>query len=341
MGFLDIFNDISDFVGKASDVYDKVAPVIDTVSDFVGGEGGDTLNNSGDSVKLPRETNYTDLISKGLDTAVDLGGYFLQDDAINEAQGVQNQAIDQATTLSERIYNQNRADIEPFRQTGLAANNRLSQLMGLGGIDEEAIRAGVKEKYADILTPQPQAFSEGEQNNTPAAVQQPDDRQQYINDGRSLVQGGWGDRENMTIGLNYADIMRMGDGYKNKYSGNTFNSDDYFEAVGRVQDYSHLPNAGATFAGGKEGEAQKWHDVINKAKHTSNYDPTGNYVDIMAPLVAGGILTGPAAFGLGGTAAIGAGMGANATGLTGASALMAGNQATMLSAVNSGIGYLK
>lgn len=54
-------------------------------------------------------------------------------DAAKSAAGAQTGAVDAATAEQRRQYDQTRADYAPFRETGLAANARLAQLMQPGG----------------------------------------------------------------------------------------------------------------------------------------------------------------------------------------------------------------
>ena len=61
-----------------------------------------------------------------------LGGLIGADGA-SDAAGVQAASADRSTALQKQINDENVARQQPFYQTGVAANNRLSQLMGLGG----------------------------------------------------------------------------------------------------------------------------------------------------------------------------------------------------------------
>lgn len=68
------------------------------------------------------------LITSGVGLATTLMG-----GAPEQAAGVQSQAGRDAAELQLKQFEQTRADLTPFRQTGVAANNKLAQLLGLGG----------------------------------------------------------------------------------------------------------------------------------------------------------------------------------------------------------------
>lgn len=51
----------------------------------------------------------------------------------NKAIKAQTAAANAATDVQERMYNQSREDLEPFRQAGLSSNNELLRLLGLSG----------------------------------------------------------------------------------------------------------------------------------------------------------------------------------------------------------------
>lgn len=72
-----------------------------------------------------------------------LGGYIAssgakqaastQADAATQAAAVQSQSSDKALALQEKLYNQQVGLQEPYRQAGLTGQNRLMELLGLGG----------------------------------------------------------------------------------------------------------------------------------------------------------------------------------------------------------------
>jgi len=56
-----------------------------------------------------------------------------QADAATKAADVQSQSADKALALQEKLYNQQVGLQEPYRQAGLTGQNRLMELLGLGG----------------------------------------------------------------------------------------------------------------------------------------------------------------------------------------------------------------
>lgn len=82
-----------------------------------------------------------------LKTGVNIGGALLSQNATNKALDTQTAAGDKALALQEKMYNQSRADLAPYRESGNAANAKLSQLMGLAPPDSSAIKANFLKKY--------------------------------------------------------------------------------------------------------------------------------------------------------------------------------------------------
>jgi hypothetical protein len=56
-----------------------------------------------------------------------------QADAATKAADVQSQSSDKALALQEKLYNQQVSLQDPYRQAGLTGQNRLMELLGLGG----------------------------------------------------------------------------------------------------------------------------------------------------------------------------------------------------------------
>lgn len=56
-----------------------------------------------------------------------------QSDAAKQAADVQSQSAEKALALQEKLYREQVALQEPYRQAGLTGQNRLMELMGLGG----------------------------------------------------------------------------------------------------------------------------------------------------------------------------------------------------------------
>lgn len=150
----------TDIFSTVADAYDDswLEAGVDYLSDSATSEGGDTGGG------------FFDKISGGLDkvkgianTAADIGGYFLNDDAIQDVNQAQQQAVQQAEDTTRYMYDQSRADLAPYRDTGIAANKRLSELMGIGQFDREAIKQEILAKQ------QPQSFNSAQQDAGKAA----------------------------------------------------------------------------------------------------------------------------------------------------------------------------
>lgn len=79
--------------------------------------------------------------------AVGLVGSSMQADAAGDAAAAQGQAADRSMREQQRQAEQARQDQAPFRNTGVAANSRLSYLLGLGGapqLDKSKFQTGTK-----------------------------------------------------------------------------------------------------------------------------------------------------------------------------------------------------
>lgn len=74
----------------------------------------------------------------GLETlvggALGLVGSGMQADSASDAAAAQERATAEANARLERQFQQTRDDLSPWRTSGTQANNRLSQLLGLGGV---------------------------------------------------------------------------------------------------------------------------------------------------------------------------------------------------------------
>ena len=254
--------------------------------------------------------------------AAPVAGYLLQKDAVDTATQTQSDAADKSLALTERIYNQNRQDMMPFQQTGVAANRRLNQLMGIQDFDEEAIANELRSKYGALF----QGFDQPGVATAPGA---PSSVQSY---GQPQVLPGWneaaqtyqtpfgtfirgeagkkaaeeafmkgraetlmreqygdtgmtaqgGKQYNTSVTMPIGGIASRGDSYDNPYTGKTYNRAEAMDAIKRG-DLATFSDQGAT----------------------ASYDPRPGFLDRVAPLIAGGILAAPAglaAAGFGGAA---------------------------------------
>jgi hypothetical protein len=89
-------------------------------------------------------------------------GGLIGGDASSKAADAQGQAAAQSDATQRYFYDQTRADNAPFRNTGLAANNRLAQLMGLsvpnsGGVNggQRLTREGLQNSLLNQFTTTP------------------------------------------------------------------------------------------------------------------------------------------------------------------------------------------
>lgn len=101
-----------------------------------------------------------------------VAGGLISASASNKAAKTQAAAADRAAEVQKEMYEQTREDLTPYRTTGVAANNTLSQRMGLDTFDREKMLNDTRSKYKTL-------FGGGEQ--TP--VSQP------MNNGASITGG--------------------------------------------------------------------------------------------------------------------------------------------------------
>ncbi len=76
-----------------------------------------------------------------------IAGGLINQSATNRAADAQSAAGDKALELQERMYQQSRTDLAPYRASGEAANAKPSQLMWLAPPDSSAIRGNLMTKY--------------------------------------------------------------------------------------------------------------------------------------------------------------------------------------------------
>lgn len=67
-----------------------------------------------------------------------------------KASKAQSDAAGKATDAQLQMYNQTREDLAPYRSTGVAANTKLSQLMGLDDFDRTAIGDKLKTAHPEL-----------------------------------------------------------------------------------------------------------------------------------------------------------------------------------------------
>lgn len=73
------------------------------------------------------------VIAAGIGAAASIGGGLMASSAAKKASRVQAQAAQDATAAQQRMFDEQKALQEPFRQGGLTAQNEIMQLLGIGG----------------------------------------------------------------------------------------------------------------------------------------------------------------------------------------------------------------
>lgn len=74
----------------------------------------------------------------------------IQGNANKSANRAQQHAATQATNVQERMYNQSREDLAPFREGGIGANRQLSYLLGINLPNDVDENGNEVDAYADI-----------------------------------------------------------------------------------------------------------------------------------------------------------------------------------------------
>ena len=74
-----------------------------------------------------------DPVSATVAAVSSVGSAAIQSRGAKKAADVQSQASRESQQLQREIYQQQREDIEPYRQAGIAAQNELMKLLGIGG----------------------------------------------------------------------------------------------------------------------------------------------------------------------------------------------------------------
>lgn len=233
-----------------------------------------------------------------LNAGVNIGGALLANNATNEAIDTQTAAGEKALALQEKMYNQSRADLAPYRATGEAANAKLSQLMGLAPVDGTAIRSNLMKSY-------PALFGTGQAESpatsvTPAGYGSADEQllerlQMYAG------QTGTGGAPNANARIarrlltEYNRVKDIPDGEVNKYTGVPFSKAEYLAGLqGQLENMAMGKNEGLFSQAEREmtpeGRAQR--DKV----YFSTYLPSQSKQSFIgkygAPLVAGAITAG-------------------------------------------------
>lgn len=234
-------------------------------------------------------------IGKEIAPAVITGGagYLINKNATDSAVESQTAAADKALALAERMYNQSREDLAPYRQTGNAANAKLSSLMGLNPVDTNGARA-------KLMADHPALFR-ASQPATPTATggagsgggfdgMTQDVRESMV---RNSIGGGMPSmylNKNQVRDRDNLEYLKSKDGTTNKYSGETVNYDDWLNQRLAMQ------NSGAS--GQLIPQAnQQYRDAQGKAavsESAARFDPTRSLFERLAPMLAIAAMTGGA-----------------------------------------------
>lgn len=91
------------------------------------------------------------MVGSAIGAVASIGGSIISKKSGDKAQKAQTQAADEAAKVQKEMYDTTRADLAPYRDTGKAANTRLSQLMGLDMFDREAIKADLIRKNPTLF----------------------------------------------------------------------------------------------------------------------------------------------------------------------------------------------
>jgi hypothetical protein len=73
------------------------------------------------------------IIAAGIGAAASVGGGLMASSAAKKASKAQVQASQDANAAQRRMFEEQKALQEPFRQGGLTAQNEIMQLLGIGG----------------------------------------------------------------------------------------------------------------------------------------------------------------------------------------------------------------
>jgi len=71
--------------------------------------------------------------------------------ASNKAAKTQGAAADRAAGIQKEMFEQSREDLRPFRETGIRANQKLSELMGVSDVNPGKTREDLMRKYPGLF----------------------------------------------------------------------------------------------------------------------------------------------------------------------------------------------
>lgn len=252
-------------------------------------------------------SGIADWFGKNVDVGdvLNVGGALLSNSATNEAIDTQTAAGDKALALQERMYNQSREDLAPYRESGNAANAKLSQLMGLAQPDTGAIKASLLQKY-------PALFGGGQAPATQAAPagygsadsQMLERLQMYAG------QGGENGRAAQRLLYDYNLNKDTPDGQVNPYTGQPFSKAEYLAGIqGQLENMAQGKNEGLFSQANREmtPEQMAQRDKVYSSTYRPSESKQGliyKAAQIAKPFLVGAVL-GPGVSGALGAAGAG------------------------------------
>lgn len=129
-----------------------------------GGGGGGGVPGTGRTVSQFVQS----LLPSAVNTIGGIVSQTLQNRANQEAQNQQLAATREALALQERMYNQSRADLAPYRTIGNAAMGPLGHFLGLPGYERG--NEGIQPRAANPPMPPPTVAPSGASSSTPATL---------------------------------------------------------------------------------------------------------------------------------------------------------------------------
>lgn len=232
--------------------------------------------------------DWLDLVGKIAPAVI---GGVISNNSTNQAVDAQTQAGDKALALTEKMYNQSREDLAPYRQTGNAANAKLSSLMGLNPIDTGGVREQLMQQHPSLFrASQPAAHADtgGAGGGFASGGMTQDVRENML---RSSMGGGMPSMyqtTNQATQLHNIDRLKERDGMTNQYSGEKVNYNDW------LNNRLVMQNSGA--GGQLIAQANpEYNASLQKAavsEHAANYDPTRSLFERLAPMLALAAISG-------------------------------------------------
>lgn len=273
------------------------------------------------------------LLDIGKEIAPAIIGGVINNNAQNKALDAQTQAGDKALALQKEMYDQSRQDLAPYRESGNAANAKLSQLMGLATpFDGSAYREKLLADHPLLFggtKPVEKAATGFMPDMDPLELELRRREQDYrANDMWTPMKfqkrvGGGGN-------MNMDTVLRdFKDGQVNEYTGETFDKKRYLQYLKAKEDLeAAYPQGNFNAVMPAPEEIRKAFDEEQGMINRMTYQPSRSKQSFLgkygAPLMLGAMTAGmgalaPAAAmaGSGSTALTGANIAKNAVSLSG------------------------